>query len=113
VVSSLSGHCIAGDGAPGNSWLGNWLGLRTCLDLVAKRQIPTPAGNRIPVVQPILLNCIVINNADAVGYSGLSPCNTGTDGWISASGCLSVCHCCQAGNLRWSDRPSKVYFRLS
>jgi len=39
--------------APGNHWIGGWVGPRPCLDAVVKEDIPPPVGNRTPVVQPM------------------------------------------------------------
>jgi hypothetical protein len=33
-------------------WIGSWVGSRAGLDMVAKRIIPDPTGNRSPTVQP-------------------------------------------------------------
>jgi len=43
------------EGVPDIHWLGGWEGLRSGLDAVAKKKnhFTAPAGNRIPVVQPL------------------------------------------------------------
>jgi hypothetical protein len=40
--------------APGNHWIGGWVGTRAVLDAVVKRKIPAPAGIRTPIVQPVI-----------------------------------------------------------
>jgi hypothetical protein len=35
-------------------WIGGWVGLTAGLDTVTKRNTPAFAGNRIPVIQPII-----------------------------------------------------------
>jgi hypothetical protein len=35
-------------------WIGDWVSPRAGLDAVKRRNIPAPAGNRTPVVQPIV-----------------------------------------------------------
>jgi hypothetical protein len=42
------------EGALGTHWTGCWVGTRTGLDTAVKRKIPSPAGNRNPVVQPVV-----------------------------------------------------------
>jgi hypothetical protein len=38
-----------GKSSPGTHWIGGWVGQRAGLDVVVKRNFPTPAGNRTPV----------------------------------------------------------------
>jgi hypothetical protein len=53
VVSFTSGRYIPGEGAPGTHWIGGWLVPRAGLDVMEKRKILRPAGNRILAVQSV------------------------------------------------------------
>jgi hypothetical protein len=35
--------------------MGGWVGLRAALDSVAKKKKDSPAGNRTPVIKPIVI----------------------------------------------------------
>jgi hypothetical protein len=50
--ASRSGHFIHGERAAGIHWIGGWVGLRACVDVVT-RNISASAGNRTPDVQPV------------------------------------------------------------
>jgi hypothetical protein len=39
--------------SPGIHWIGDWVGPRAGLGVVAKKEIPDPAGNQTSVAQPI------------------------------------------------------------
>jgi len=42
--------------APGTYWIGGWVGPRTVLDTVMKRETPSPrreSNSRTPIVQPV------------------------------------------------------------
>jgi len=51
--ASLPGRFTHG-GVTVTHCIGGWMGSRTCLDAVENRRISTLAGNRIPVVQPVV-----------------------------------------------------------
>jgi hypothetical protein len=55
VVSFTPRPLYLGVTAPGIHWIGDWVGPRACLNVVAKRKTPiiSPAGKRTPVVQPV------------------------------------------------------------
>jgi len=42
-----------GERAPGIPWIGGQVVCRTSPDAVSKRKIPSPFGNKTPVIQPI------------------------------------------------------------
>jgi hypothetical protein len=44
--------------APGTNWIGEYVGPRPGLDVVTKGKIPTPTGNRNPVVKPLIINSL-------------------------------------------------------
>jgi hypothetical protein len=44
--ASQPGHFNRRERAHGTHWIGDWVGPRAVLDTVAKRKIPSPAGNR-------------------------------------------------------------------
>jgi hypothetical protein len=46
------GRFITREVTPSTYWMGGWVNPRFGLDAVPKRNIPAPAENRIPVVQP-------------------------------------------------------------
>jgi hypothetical protein len=39
----------------GTMWIGVWVGPRTGLDLVVKKKIRTPVGNRTPAIQSVAI----------------------------------------------------------
>jgi hypothetical protein len=39
--------------APGTHWIGDGVGPGAGMDVVAKKKIPIPVGNRTPILQPV------------------------------------------------------------
>jgi hypothetical protein len=53
LSASRPGRFTPREGAPGTHSVGGWVGPRDGLDMVSKRKIPSPAGNRTPIIQPV------------------------------------------------------------
>jgi hypothetical protein len=54
--ASHPGHFTSRERAPRTHWIGGWVGLRTILDAMVKRKIPSPCQELNPrthIVQPI------------------------------------------------------------
>jgi hypothetical protein len=54
--ASYPGHFTPRERAPGNHWIGGWVGPRAVLDALVKRKIPSPhqdSNPRTPILQPI------------------------------------------------------------
>jgi hypothetical protein len=53
-AASLPGHLTPGERAPGTNWIGGWVGSRTGLDDIEKRENVPLASNSDPLlVQPV------------------------------------------------------------
>jgi hypothetical protein len=48
------GAFIPGDRDPGIRWMGGWLEHKVCMERGGEEKISAPAGNRKPVVQPVI-----------------------------------------------------------
>jgi len=51
--ASHAGCFTLGEGAADTHYIGGWVGPRADMDVVVKREIPAPAENRAPIVQPV------------------------------------------------------------
>jgi hypothetical protein len=54
--ASRTGRFARMEKAPGNHWVGGWVGPRAVLGTVVKRKIPSPcreSNPRTPIVQPV------------------------------------------------------------